>query len=290
VKPVRHISVWISACLLLAAATCYASYRIDCYRLRAAAIPRTAHASTPHDKVLALLQMVHAIPETSENEQFVLLRRLRATPLQVLSGGGDCADKSRLLSAMLRQIEIPATMVMCHDPRTLAPTHTVVCAFTDDKQTMVVDPAYGLFFPTAGSHGYYGLNALRNDPSILTHRLAELRAILPASHPVHAYNASASSFAFASSINWNKNSLIRSLHDVLHSFAGDALYSWPRPLLLEEPKLFVCILTCVAGMAAWLLAAVARRAARHAHARQIVRTREADFRLTGQSRIHEVPA
>lgn len=266
----RRITTWFSVFSLIAAAVCYASYRLDCRELRAAAEPLVIDMHTTHERVLSMLHWVHANLRTSENDRFFLWRGLRATPLQVLHGGGDCADKSRLLSAMLRQIGIPATMIMCFDSQTLAPTHTVVCAFFDSKNTMVVDPAYGLSFPRPDAGGYFGLQALRNDSSILVRRLAELRRDSPSSHPVHSYNAQVSSYQFASSVNWNKNSLTRSLHDALYPLAGEMLYSWPRPLFVEEPKLLVSMMACAAALAALAVSRVLRRMAGFSFPRQCV--------------------
>lgn len=217
----------------------YLSFRVDEIRLREAATSISSTEDSAAKRTIALLGCVHRIPETAENRRFFLLPRLRATPVQALESGGDCADKSRLLTALLRQIGIRATMVMCYDPRTALPTHTVVCVLQDDGGTMMVDPAYGLFFPDPPSGGYFGLAEMRRTPSILEDRLAELRATLPRSHPVHAYNAEAASYSLASSIHWSKNATTRLAYRCLSPLLGEELYALPRPEFVEEPKLFV---------------------------------------------------
>ncbi len=248
----RQLANRAAFALIVAALPCYVSYRLDCNHLRKTAEPIAADSSTSEARVLDLLHWVHNIPQSAENQHYFVLPRLRATPMQVLTSGGDCADKSRLLSSMLRQIGIPATMLMCFDPQTRTPTHTVVCALLGPGRTMIVDPAYDLCFPRRDG-GYYGLGELRDDPSILATRLAEMRSNVTRWHPVHAYNAASAHYGLAASVNWNKNSVMRAVHEVIHPMLGDELYSWPRPIALEEPKLFIALLSATGAMLALLL-------------------------------------
>ncbi len=269
-RKLRGASMGLAATGVALGGLCYLSYRSDCRRLRAVAEQVVQGATCDCDRVLRLLQYVHAIPRTAENTAFFLLPGLRATPAQVLSGGGDCADRSRLLVAMLREVGTPATMVLCFDENTGAPTHTVVSAVTS-QGGMVVDPAYGMHFPKSGGQGYYGLTELRESPTILADRLAELRGILPAKHPVRSYNPRSASYRRASSCNWNKNAMTRVLHSMLHPLAGDELYSWTRPIVLEEPKLFVTALAAGVALISLVLPWAYRRARMARHLRSLAK-------------------
>jgi len=237
----------------------YLSFSIDETRLGETARSVTSVHKTTSEKTLALLDWVHRIPETRENRRFFLLRGLRATPVQVLESGGDCADKSRLLTALLGQVGIRATMVMCYDPRTESPTHTVVCAFQDDGGTMIVDPAYGLYFPDPAANGFFGLAEMRANPSVLEDRVAALRASSPRSHPVHSYNVASTGYSLASSVHWNKNALSRLARRFLLPVWGEDLYSVPRPRFVEEPKLFVAYAAFGSAGALWASSLLAKR-------------------------------
>ncbi len=240
----------------------YVSFAQDESSLRKKAAEIVGAKTTSAERTLVLLSWVHEIQQTRENEGYFLWPRLRATPMQVLESGGDCADKSRLLSALLRHVGVASTMVMCFDPRTAASTHTVVCATLEDGSTMVVDPAYGLHFPLGNRGGFAGLADLRKEPAILDERLAVLRAELPRTHPVHAYNAATAGYSQASSLNWNRDGLMRTLHAVLYPSWGDELYSLPRPLFLEEPKLFIAYAGMALSLGLLAVQAIVRRVRR----------------------------
>lgn len=255
---VRIVARTLSVCLIAAAAACYVSYLRDRAGLRQVATKATAGASSAEDKVLALLHRVHRISETRKNSGFFILPRQRATPIQVLRGGGDCADKSRLLSSLLREVGIPATMVMCFDPQTHMPSHTFVEAQLGSGVHMVVDPAYDLYFPKHGS-GYYGLLDLRRDPSILPRRLDALCSVLPSTEPVHQYNRKQAAYDEAGSINWDRNAMTRFARLLLSPRLGENLYCLPRPIPLEEPKLFVAVNCFVLGMVVLLIPGMTAR-------------------------------
>jgi hypothetical protein len=247
-----------------AATGCYIDYRRDCARLRAMAQLVVAGAESPADRVIALLHWVFANKSTKENPRYFLFPRLRATPRQVLETGGDCADKSRLLSAMLREVGIPASMAMCFDPRTGHSTHTIVVAVIAPGTDMVVDPVYDIFFPRPEQRGYYGLLDLRRDATILPHRLDTLCAERPRSHPIHYYNRVSAVYLHASCMNWEKNGLTRILRDFLVRNDDDALYTIARPIVLEEPKLLVSLAAALVGIGAgFIYAVMARGALRH---------------------------
>lgn len=255
----KHAVKLVMAVGLLLAAYSYGSYLEDEAKLRETAARVAEDRPTAAEKTLALLQWVHEIGETKENNRYFLWPRLRATPLQVLESGGDCADKSRLLTALLRQVDVPSTMVMCFDPATRSPTHTVVAATLEDGSNMIVDPAYGLYFPLAEPGRYAGLTELRARPQILDERLAVHRAELPRFHPVHAYNAATAGYSLAGSFNWNRDRVTRALHSVLHPAWGDELYAAPRPRFVEEPKVAIAFAATAFSLCILLIQAMARR-------------------------------
>ncbi|MFH1108075.1 MAG: transglutaminase-like domain-containing protein [Planctomycetota bacterium] len=260
----RRVRRWFALLMLgsIGAATgCYIDYRRDCARLKATAQLVVAGAESPADRVIALLHWVFANQSTKENPRYFLFPRLRATPCQVLETGGDCADKSRLLSALLREVGVPASMAMCFDPRTGHSTHTIVVAVIAPGTDMVVDPVYDLFFPRPEQRGYYGLLDLRRDATILPHRLDTLCAERPRSHPIHYYNRVSAVYSHASCMNWEKNGLTRILGDFLVRNDDDALYTIARPLVLEEPKLLVSLAAALLGIGAGFIYAVMARGA-----------------------------
>lgn len=230
-----------------AAAVCYFSYGSDAAVLRGKASEITAGIDDPAQRVLTLLHWVHNETGTATNEQSFYVPQLGATPRQVLESGGDCADKSRLLSAMLRQIGVPATMAMCINPDTEEPSHTVVEAQIGPGHYMVVDPAFDLAFPKPDSNGYYGLVDLRHDPSILDRRLDQLAGTLPPGHPQQSYNRAAAVYDEATTLNWNKNVVTAFIRDQLVARLGDGVYRLPRPLLLEEPQLAIASVMVLLG-------------------------------------------
>lgn len=216
----------------------------------------TREASSDAARAQAVMEFVHDIRGTKRNASSFVLPRLRATPRQVLESGGDCADKSRLLAAMLRSIGVDATMGMCFHPVSGRPTHTFVEARLAEGGPMVLDPAYNLSFPRRGG-GYFGLLDLRRDPAILERRLAELRAANPRTHPIYCYDVEVAPYALASTINWNRSESVRWVAGWLRAALGEAIHSLPRPILLESPKLAVATLLAAFAAMVMLVRAIA---------------------------------
>jgi hypothetical protein len=169
-----------------------------------------------------------------------------------------------LLSALLREVGIPASMAMCFDPRTGHSTHTIVVAVIAPGTDMVVDPVYDIFFPRPDQRGYYGLLDLRRDSTILPRRLDALCAERPRPHPIHYYNRVSAVYSHASCMNWERNRLTRVLRDFLVRDDGDAVHTVARPVVLEEPKLFVSLAAALVGIGAGVIyAGMARSALGH---------------------------
>ena len=239
-------------------AACYGSHYADRLRLRRVAREVAAGQALPSERVLALLDWVYHNKGFRRNRRYFLLPQLRATPVQVMLEGGDCADKSRLLSALLREIRIPNTMLMCFSRAGREPSHTVVEARVEGGSHMVVDPVYRLWFPRPGSGGYYGLLDLRADPGILERRLDEVCAAAPRRSPLHSYNRQSAVYDAASSVNWDRNLLTMIMKKLIEARRGEDVYRWPRPVVLEEPKLFVTAGFVVAAVSCLVLRVVFR--------------------------------
>ena len=264
-KRVFRLSGWVVVvCSFAAAGACFMSHQQDRTRLRAVARGIIAEADSPAQRVLGLLHWVHENGGTGENESFFVWPRLRAMPLQILEAGGDCADKSRLLSALLREVEIPATAAMCFDAPSGMPTHTIVEAQPEEGVYMVVDPAYDLYFPRDDAPGYYDLLDLRRDPDLVARRVAELRTQpVPHSEAGLYYLRPSTTYAYVSTINWNKNACLRFVQRQLQRWYGDEVYRLPRPVLLEEPKLFVAAASLLPAVFSLLILGGAAYATRH---------------------------
>ncbi len=230
--------VFAGAAGLLAVA-CLCSYEADSAQLQRIARDITEDESGDVEKIITLGLWVHNNKGFHENDNYFVFRKLRATPLQVVEGGGDCADKSRLLCALLREVGIRSTMVMCFHRQTGVPTHTVVEAQTRTGQYMIVDPVYGLNFPKNSQGDYFGLLDLRADPQILDRRLSDLLATSPRHSAIRSYNTTSAAYDRASSINWDRNVMTRAAHALLAAWYGDEVYRIRRPVVLEEPKLMV---------------------------------------------------
>lgn len=238
----RRLTLCAALALIAAAAICVLSYLGDVSMIRAASARAVVGAHSRTAIVLGLNEWVHRIDSTARNESYFFLPQLRASPVQVLEGGGDCADKSRLLWAALRAHGIPATMAMLFHPETNAPTHTVVEARIGPNHYMLADPAYNLVFPNPEGT-FYDMLDLRANPSILDRRLNELLANPDGRGELRAYRREMCGYSRASSINWNRNALTHSAHSLFKLLLGENVYRLPRPMILEEPKLAVATLT-----------------------------------------------
>lgn len=215
-----------------------AAYRGDQAALRDQAEALTRTATAADDKALRLLHFVYGHHGFAKNRGYFLLPQLGPTPLDVFDRGGDCADKSRLLSAMLREVGLPSTLAMCFDHEG-RPTHTVVDAVLPDGQHMLLDPIWDLHFPREAPHQYYSLLDLRRHPELLFERLAVVTASAAADAKIHRYNRAHDIYDHATTLNWEKSWLTRGIRDVYFGDAGDAVHAVARPLWLEEPKVFV---------------------------------------------------
>ncbi len=246
-KLARHAATVGAIGLWLAAGFCAVSYERDCRALSALADELSADAQTPYELVINLMDWVHHDLGTRHNEGYFLFSSLGPTPVQVMRGSGDCADKSRLLCALLREVGVPATPAMSFDPKTGAAVHTIVEAEPVKGRRMIVDPSYNLYFPHADGSDYYDILDIRGDSTITGQRLTELFRNLPGRREEDKYYLAAwSGYHDLSTFNWDARAAYAALRDILYEWIGDDVYHLRRPILLERPKLAVLI-GCVFG-------------------------------------------
>jgi hypothetical protein len=185
-------------------------------------------------------------PDVDNDDYFLLpvFRPLRPTARQVMEDGGDCADRSRLLIALLHLRGIKGSKWALYNAKGES-VHAVVEANVETGK-MVADPLFGLWFPKPQG-GYYDIHELKKDPTILGARVAELRAegIQPGVDRLQLYPLNDYVYSSARTINWNKNALSRGIYSSLHGILGDQAGELGRPRFVEEPPLMV-----IYGMAA----------------------------------------
>lgn len=261
----RRLSV-LSACTLFAVSTgVYLSYQKDQAQLRTVIESDLAADHIEDGHFFAKLNhWIYQNKGFKKNHGYFWLPQLGPTPIQVLQDGGDCADKSRLLMAMLDSVGIDSTLIMLYDGSN-NPTHTVV-EVRGSQQQAVADPVYDLTFPKPQG-GYYNLSDLRNDPSILTGRLDELVALKGSGDKVAHYKRGIENYQYATTINWDKNRIMKKLADYLRN-RGLQPQTLHRPHFLDDPKLMIALLSFTGGLGFTFLALffrLCRTGASHKH-------------------------
>lgn len=255
-KIARGILVLLVLALLGAAAVAYASYRSDQSAFAAKAAEVAPPGAPLDERAIALLHFVYGHHGFAKNKGYYMLPQLGPTSADVYERGGDCADKSRLLSSMLREIGVESTLAMCFD-HDGAPTHTVVDARLPDGRRMLLDPIWDLYFPRPDEAGtYYSLIDLRRKPELLFERLDVVTASAAADAKIQRYNRAHDIYDHATTLNWEKSGLTRWVRDTFHADKGDEVHAVPRPLILEEPKLFMATFFAGAGVGLGVLGAV----------------------------------
>jgi hypothetical protein len=172
----------------------------------------------------------------AKNHGYFLIEALGPTPIDVLQKGGDCSDKSRLLMAMLDSVDIDSTLVMLYDAAGVNPTHTIV-EVRDSNLNAIADPVFNFVFPKSDS-GYYGLSEMRKNPDILTNRLDQLVQLNGEQDKAAYYKRIDESYRFATTINWNKNQVLKTAAMFLKSLNIEP-QDLRRPHVLDDPKLFL---------------------------------------------------
>src|SRR5260370_27034559 len=96
--------------------------------LREKAVAVTARLTSDSAKISAINHWVYRNQGFAKNERFFLVSALGPTPNQVLESGGDCGDKSRLVSAMLWQLRINSGLAPIFPCPGCRPTHPRLAA------------------------------------------------------------------------------------------------------------------------------------------------------------------
>ena len=166
-------AIALSAALpLILALAAWLSWTADNTVLRRQAEMVTSGLTSASARIRAVSDWVYHHRGFAKNHRFFTIPALGPTPIDVLAAGGDCADKSRLVSAMLRQLGID--FGPGHDRAMFrrTPIHTVVEAEYENGR-MVVDPVWDVDYPAADGRflGVRDLAATKFGPE----RVAELQ-------------------------------------------------------------------------------------------------------------------
>ena len=207
--------------------------------LREISVENTKNCQTDAERTIALTDWVFHNKGFAKNKSYFLFSGFGPTPIQVLDQGGDCADKSRLLAAMLSTIKIPSTLAMLYPCEECPPIHTVVES-KYETGWMVVDPVNNIYFPDSVG-GYYGIEQLATEPELLVDRIRNLRAENGIAHKSHFYDFDRYDYKHVRTINWNKNAFTRVAVYFVSIFADDP-YLVRRPQFLEDPKLLLLLI------------------------------------------------
>jgi hypothetical protein len=221
-------------------------WRHDNALLHEQVINITRNLETDSERIRAVNDWVYQNKGFGKNRDYYLVPGLGPTPIQVLRDGGDCADKSRLVAAMLGELNISAGLVMISTCPNCPFIHTVVEAEYESGR-MVVDPLWHVDYPADRGGKFLGIRDLAGT-SLGRERVADLQRQRGPSDKIVAMPATEATFDYAVAINWSKNSVTRSAAAILHSIGYMPEQSF-RPRLLEDPKLALSILFVCLGFA-----------------------------------------
>jgi transglutaminase-like putative cysteine protease len=90
----------------------FVDWQHDNALLRQQAVEITANLSTDSGRIKAINDWVYQNKGFGKNNHYFIVPALGPTPTQVLEFGGDCSDKSRLVAAMLNELNLDAGLVM----------------------------------------------------------------------------------------------------------------------------------------------------------------------------------
>ena len=241
--PILLVSVGLLFCGI--AAYSLAMYFQERWYLRERAESIVRGYESNRELVLAsLTDWVYNNEGFRKNPNFFLVPEFGPTATQVIEYGGDCADKSRLLSAMLYELGIDSTLVMLYSKLDGRPTHTIVETREEDFKA-VADPVFNIVFPDANGH-LLGLIALRDNPDILENRLNDLGSERGRMDKINYYKRLTESYDYPKTMNWDRNLLAQWTKRLLEAWVDDP-YLLERPRILDTPYLLA--FTLAAGLA-----------------------------------------
>jgi hypothetical protein len=207
-------------------------------------VETTRDLNTDSARIRAINDWVYGHGGFGKNNDYFLVPALGPTPIQVLRDGGDCSDKSRLVAAMLNEININAGLVMISPCPDCPFIHTVVEA-EYERGRMVVDPTWHVDYP-AGEGKFLGVRDLAGT-SLGRERVGDLQRQRGASDKIADMPATEATFDYAVTVNWSKNSVTRATATMLHRL-GYAPGQMFRPRFLEDPKLALTIFFALLGL------------------------------------------
>src|SRR6516165_5602707 len=213
--------------------------------LRERALSVTAGLTTVSAKISAINHWVYRNQGFTKNDEFILVSAFGPTPLQVLRTGGDCGDKSKLVSAMLWQLGIDSGLVQIFPCRDCGPIHAVVEAEYEAGR-MVVDPIWDVDYPS-GDGKFLGIQELAGTSLGRAH-IAELQTRRGAGDKIQFMPDAEATFDYAAAVNWQKNTLSRASASALQILGYDPRHLF-RTHFLEDPQLALTLLfLTIAGM------------------------------------------
>ena len=231
----RNLIIFSAAIPLICAISLYFNWRQDNAVLRRQVLAITAHLDSDSARIQAVNDWVYHNKGFDPNDQYFVVSALGPTPIQVMARGGFCADKSRLVAAMLNSIGIDAGLVMISPCLYCGFIHTVVEARYEGGR-MVVDPTWNVDYPT-GDGRFLGVTDL-SGTNRGQERVAELRHQRPVTDKIQNMPDADAAFEYAVAMNWDKNLVTRSVAATLR-LMGYQPETLLRPRLLEDPKLFL---------------------------------------------------
>ena len=241
----RYLRTVVIALPFASALGVFADWQHDNALLQQQAVKITANLNTDSERIRAINDWVYQNKGFGKNDHYFLVPALGPTPIQVLEFGGDCSDKSRLVAAMLNELNIGAGLVMISPCPNCGFIHTVVEA-EYERGRMVVDPIWHVDYP-AGDGRFLGIRDLAGT-SRGRDRVAELQRERGPSDKIAAMPATEATFDYAVAMNWNKNAATRTVAAALH-FLGYTPEQMFRPRFLEDPELALSLFLVCIGIA-----------------------------------------
>jgi hypothetical protein len=242
----KYIGIYTVFILLLASAYFWAGMLKDNKDIQAA-VTNKFHASPGTGQFIQEVNSwVYHNKGFKFNSDYYLFKALGATPKQVLEGGGDCSNKSRLLSAILNIYGIKSTLLVLYGCELCGAVHTVVEA-QYDKGWMISDPVFDLVFPNTKG-GFYGFKDLKQDIGILPSRLNQLIQERGSANKIFYYRRYDETYEWAKYINWEKNYFTMKIASALNAI-GINPTEVRRPYFLEDPKLLLSLASLALSIA-----------------------------------------
>jgi hypothetical protein len=234
----RNVGLFAAAIPLTCAIVLFFNWQQDNAVLQKQAMAITAHLSTDSARIRAVNDWVYHNQGFGKNDQYFIVSALGPTPVQVMARGGDCADKSRLVAAMLNSLDIDAGLVMISSCRRCEFIHTVVEARYEGGR-MVVDPTWDVDYPTEDGR-FLGVTDLAGT-NRGQQRVAELQHQRETTDKIAHMPTADATFEYAVAINWDRDVVTRGIAATLRllDYQPETLF---RLRLLEDPKLFLILI------------------------------------------------